>query len=256
MQRFVLVIQYKGTNFSGSQTQQKRKDFETDLEGGVRTVQGELEKAIRTLTKERIKTVFSGRTDAGVHAREQFVHLDSEFNFEHEGIIGSLNGLLPKDISVSRIFRVGNDFHVQRSAKSRFYRYKIVNRLQRSAFDEDCLYVRKPLNIDYINRVLGFLAGEHDFTSFKKTNTENPAKICRVSDVRCHREGDEVYIDITADRFLYGMVRAIVGTVLYMERKGLPEAQIAAILEAKDRREAGPAVSPFGLTLMKVNYTQ
>lgn len=244
MQRFVLNLEYKGTNFSGSQKQKTK----------VRTVQGELEKVLGTLTKQNIKTIFSGRTDAGVHARGQVVHFDSEMDFTEPKVLYSINGLLPKDMSVSSIEKVSKTFHAQKSATARFYRYKIISRKQRSAFDEDCLFIKDSLNIDFINQALKIIEGEHDFSSFKKTGSANPAKICNVYIARCHRKGDEILIDIVANRFLYGMVRAIVGTILYLERKSLSPESLKEILKNRNRAKAGPAASPYGLTLMKVIY--
>ncbi len=244
MQRYVLTLEYRGTNFSGSQKQATK----------VRTVQGELEKAISTLTKEYTKTIFSGRTDAGVHARGQVVHFDSKLNFLNPKMISSLNGLLPKDISISRIETVSERFHAQKSAVARYYRYKIISRAQRSAFDEDCLYKKDIPHIDFINKSMEFLKGEHDFSAFKKNGSGNPAKICSIYVARAYHRGDEILIDIVANRFLYGMVRTIVGTLLYLDRKSSCPEALRDILESRDRTKAGPAVSPNGLTLMKVIY--
>ncbi len=244
MQRYVLILEYKGTNFSGSQKQSS----------GVRTVQGELERAISTLTKQNIKTIFSGRTDAGVHSRGQAVHFDSEMDFTNPKMLYSLNGILDKDISVVEIYKVENTFHAQKSAIARFYRYRIVSRNQRSAFDENCLYMRERPNIDFINQCLEILKGEHDFSSFKKSGTENPAKICKVYLARCYQKEDEILIDIVANRFLYGMVRTIVGTILYLDRKSQSPESLREILKSRNRTKAGPSASPEGLTLMKVIY--
>lgn len=244
MPRYVLILEYKGTNFSGSQKQKTK----------VRTVQGELERAISTLTKQNTKTIFSGRTDAGVHARGQVVHFDSEIDFTNPKMLYSLNGLLDKDISVMRIEKAEKTFHAQKSATARFYRYKIVSRDQRSAFDENCLYLREKPNIDFINQCLEILKGEHDFSSFKKSGTANPAKICNVSVARCYQNGDDILIDIVANRFLYGMVRTIVGTILYLDRKSQSPESLREILKCRNRAKAGPAASPDGLTLMKVIY--
>lgn len=244
MQRYVLILEYKGTNFSGSQKQKTK----------VRTVQGELEKALSTLTKQNIKTIFSGRTDAGVHARGQVVHFDSEIDFTNPKMLYSLNGLLNKDMSVVKIEKVENTFHAQKSATARFYRYRIISRSQRSAFDEDCLYLRESPNIEFINQCLEILKGEHDFSSFKKSGSGNPAKICNVYEAKCYQVKDEVLIDIVANRFLYGMVRTIVGTILYLDRKSQSPESLREILKSRNRAKAGPAASPDGLTLMKVIY--
>lgn len=242
--RYVLVLEYKGTNFSGSQKQKSDK----------RTVQGELEKALSTLTKQYTKTIFSGRTDAGVHARGQVVHFDSEINFLNPKILYSLNCILPNDMSVRKIMPAENDFHSQKSATARFYRYRIIARKQRSAFDEDCLYIKNIPDIEKINNALEFLIGEHDFSSFKKSGSGNPAKVCTMYIAKCFHKGDEILIDLVANRFLYGMVRTIVGTLLLMDRKSLCPESLKEILDSRDRTKAGPAASPSGLTLMKVIY--
>jgi tRNA pseudouridine38-40 synthase len=247
MQRYVLNLEYKGTGFSGSQKQKTK----------VRTVQGELEKALSTLTKTDIKTIFSGRTDAGVHARGQVVHFDirnDNKDLSDSKILYSINGILPKDMSVSSIWKADKTFHAQKSAVARFYRYRIVSRNQRSAFDENCFFTRENIDVDYVNEALGFLVGEHDFSSFKKSGSANPAKICTIYFAKCHQNGDDILIDIAANRFLYGMVRAIVGTILYLERKSLSPESLKEILENRNRTKAGPAASPDGLTLMKVIY--
>ncbi len=244
MERYVLVIEYKGTNFSGSQ---KQPD-------GVRTVQGTLEEAIRTLTKQNTKTFFSGRTDAGVHSRGQTVHLDSEIDFTDEKILYSLNKILPDDISVKEVSKTDRTFHAQKSAKERFYRYKIINRSQPSAFDEDGLYIRKRLNVELMNSALAYIKGEHDFSAFKKSGTGNPSKICNITEAQCYRLNDEVLVDIKANRFLYGMVRTIVGTLLMIEKDNLSPETLKIILESKDRKKAGPMVDPNGLTLINVKY--
>lgn len=252
MQRYVLVIEYIGTNYAGSQIQKGKKGSNPQPQNN--TIQGELEKALSTLTKHKIKTVFSGRTDAGVHAKEQYVHFDTDYDCMDAKTINSLNGLLPKDISVKSIERKDKTFHAQKSAKYRWYRYKIINRKQRSAWDNNVLLVRDNLDVNRINESLKFLEGEHDFTAFKKVKTLNPAKICTIYKACCLKKGDEIIIDIIANRFLYNMIRTIVGTLLMIEKKSLAPVTIKEILDSKDRTKVGPTISPDGLTLMKVIY--
>lgn len=259
MQRYVLVIEYIGTNYAGSQVQRDTKETKEVLSEKTTpkqqiTIQGELEKALSTLTKQNIKTIFSGRTDAGVHAKEQYVHFDTEYDCMNCKMINSLNGLLPKDISVKSIEKKDKTFHAQKSAKYRWYRYRIVNRKQRSAWDNNVLLVRENLDINRINESLKFLEGEHDFTAFKKVKTLNPAKFCTIYKACCFKKDDEIIIDIIANRFLYNMIRTIVGTLLMIEKKSLNPVTIKEILKSKDRAKVGPTVSPDGLTLMKVIY--
>ena len=248
MTKYAIVVEYIGTNYAGSQKQPNQ-----------RTIQSELEKALSTLiiggiNPPQIKTIFSGRTDAGVHALGQVVHFETEEPVVASRFLNSLNGILPKDISVSSIQVVPYNFHAQKSGRYRQYEYRVVNRQNRSAWDIHSLLVRKPLDIGRMNKALSYLIGEHDFTSFKSSQSTDPAKVCIVYKAECKKAGDEITLEIVANRFLYNMVRIITGTLLMIEQKGLKAETMAEILEAKDRTKAGPTVSPDGLTLIKVGY--
>lgn len=249
MPKFAIVVEYIGTNYAGSQIQPDGQ-----------TIQSALEKALSTLiiggdNPPRLKTIFSGRTDAGVHSKGQVVHFESSEPIVASRFLNSINGLLPKDISVKSIKKVDDSFHAQLSAKYRVYQYKIVNRQHRSAWDGHSLLVREPLDLERMNKSLSYLAGVHDFTSFKSMRTENPAKDCIVYKAECTKEGDVITFEIAANRFLYNMVRTIAGTLLMIERKKFKPEFMKEILEAKDRTMAGPTISPDGLTLMEVGYT-
>lgn len=251
MQRYLLVLEYIGTDYAGSQKQPEKMQ---NTSKPVITIQDEVEKAISTLTKTKTKTIFSGRTDAGVHAKGQTAHFDTELELNPSKFINSLNGILPNTISVKELIKAGENFHAQKSAKARHYRYTIANRKQRSAWDYNCLLVRYPLNIERMNKALSYLKGEHDFTAFKKVRTSNPAKVCKMYEAKASQEGDFIYIDFIADRFLYNMIRSIVGTLLLMERNSLAPETLKDILESRDRTKAGSTISPMGLTLIRVIY--
>ena len=251
MHRYLLVLEYIGTAYMGSQKQPNKMP---NTNKTVVTIQDEVEKAISTLTKTKTKTIFSGRTDAGVHAKGQTAHFETELELEPSKFVNSLNGILPNDISVKELRKIEKTFHAQKSAKARHYRYTIANRAQRSAWDGHCLLVRYPLDIERMNKALSYLIGEHDFTSFKKVRTSNPAKICNMYEAKATRNGDLVYIDFTADRFLYNMIRLIVGTLLMIERNSLAPETLKEILEARDITKAGSTISPDGLTLVEVIY--
>ena len=251
MQRYLLVLEYVGTAYMGSQKQPSKMPNTSKT---VVTIQDEVEKAISTLTKTKTKTIFSGRTDAGVHAKGQTAHFETELELNPSKFVNSLNGILPNDISVKELRKVEKTFHAQKSAKARHYRYTIANRTQRSAWDANCLLVRYPLDIERMNKALSYLIGEHDFTSFKKVRTSNPAKICNMYEAKATRDGDLIYIDFTADRFLYNMIRLIVGTLLVIERNSLAPETLKEILEARDITKAGSTISPDGLTLVEVIY--
>ena len=169
MPRYAITIEYIGTNFYGSQWQPNK-----------RTIQDELIKAISTLTKTNTKVILSGRTDKGVHAQGQVAHFECDTIEDEDLFLYQLNSILPDDISIRNIHKVEPRFHAQKSAKWKWYQYKIVSRKLRSCFDERCFYTRQPLSIERINKMLSYLIGEHDFSSFKSSHTTNPAKVCRV----------------------------------------------------------------------------
>lgn len=243
MKRYAIKVEYVGKNYSGSQVQPNKN-----------TIQGELEIALYTLLKKKIKTIFSGRTDSGVNAKGQIVHFETDRQIVASRFIASLNGLLPDDISVSEIKEIPKDFHAQKSAKKRYYQYVFYNRKQRSAFDGDLMLVKYDLDIQRMQKSLEYLKGEHDFSTFRSSGSNVINKICFIYKAECKKLDDMIVIDIVGNRFLYNMVRAIVGTLLLIEKKNLPPEFIKEILDGKDRTKAGKTVNPNGLTLMKVEY--
>lgn len=254
--RYALQVQYIGKNYAGSQIQ-----FENGKEIDTPTIQGELEKAISTLifgntenNNRQIKTIFSGRTDKGVNSKGQVVHFDIDKPIVASQFVYHLNEILPKDISVSDLEQVDERFHAQKSAKKRFYRYVFINRKCKNAFDGDLMRIKYEINIERIQKSLNYLLGEHDFSSFKSAGTLNPSKICFIEKAECKKDGDKVIIDIVGNRFLYNMVRTIVGTLLEIEGHNLQAEHMKEVLEKCDRTKAGQTVSPYGLTLMKVEY--
>ena len=255
--RYAFQVQYIGKNYAGSQIQ-----FENGKETDTPTIQGELEKALCKLTcgksannnKRQIRTVFSGRTDKGVNSIGQVVHFEIEQMIVASKFVYSLNEILPDDISVSDLKVVDEKFHAQKSAKKRIYRYVFINRKCKNAFDGDLLRVKFDINLERMQKSLDYLLGEHDFSSFKSSGTLNPSKVCTIYQAECEKSGDKVIITIAGNRFLYNMVRTIVGTLLEIEGHNLPAEHMKEVLEAKDRRKAGQTVSPYGLTLIKVEY--
>ena len=257
MKKYTIKVQYLGKGYAGSQMQAK----------GIVTVQSELEKAISTLIgdvdkntkdiqnkKKRIKTVFSGRTDKGVNSKGQIVHFETDKTLVASKFTYSMNEILPPDISISDLKEVTTDFHAQKSAKKRYYQYVFYNKKQRNAFDGYLLLVKDELNIKRMQKALEYLLGEHDFSSFKSSGSSTQDKICFIYKVECKKLDDMVVIDIVGNRFLYNMVRAIVGTLLLIEKNDLTPETMKIILDAKDRAKAGKTVNPHGLTLMKVEY--
>jgi len=257
--RYALDVQYSGKNYSGSQIQ-----FSNGKPIDEPTIQGELEKALSTLIvggksannkqNRQVKTIFSGRTDKGVNALGQVVHFDTDKEIVASNFIYHINEILPPDISVNNLRIVSSSFHAQKSALARYYRYELINRQYRQAFDGDILRVKYELDVERMQTALNFLLGEHDFSSFKSSGTLNPSKVCTITEARVEKNGDRIFIHIVGNRFLYNMVRTIVGTLLEIEGHKLPLEHMKKVLEAHDRRKAGQTVSPYGLTLMRVEY--
>ena len=259
--RYALDVQYRGKNYSGSQIQ-----FENGKQIDEPTIQGELERALSTLiiggrntaknNNRQVKTIFSGRTDKGVNAIGQVVHFDTDKEIVASSFIYHINEILPSDISVNNLRIVPDSFHAQKSAKTRYYRYELINRPFKQAFDGDILRVKYELNVERMQNALNFLLGEHDFSSFKSSGTLNPSKVCNLTRAEVEKQGDRVFIHLEGNRFLYNMVRTIVGTLLEIEGHKLPIESMKEVLEACDRRKAGQTVSPYGLTLMRVEYPE
>ena len=270
--RYALRVRYIGKNYAGSQLQLcNGKPIE-----GRPTIQGELEKALCTLIKTNnrkscevpkgssqedtveyirpIKAIFSGRTDRGVNSKGQIVHFDTDERIVASKFLYQMNEILPDDISVDSLMEVDKTFHAQKSAKSRHYVFEFINRRCKDAFDGDLMRVKFPTDVERMQKSLSYLLGEHDFSSFRSSGTLNPSRVCTITTATCKRVGDRVVIDIVGNRFLYNMVRTVVGTLLEIEGHNLPPEHMKDVLEAKDRRKAGQTVSPYGLTLLEVTY--
>ena len=250
--RYALKVQYIGKNYAGSQ-----------LQPNLPTIQNELEQAICTLTigknavnKRPIKVIFSGRTDAGVNSQGQVIHFDTDKPIVASKFMYQINEILPDDISVSDLKEVDKSFHAQKSAKKRHYVYEFVNRKCKNAYDGDLLRVKFDVDIQRMHKALDYIKGEHDFSSFKSSGTLNPSKVCFIYEAKAEKVGDIVRISIVGNRFLYNMVRAIVGTLLEIEGHNLQPEHMKHVLDAKNRKVAGQNVSPYGLTLMRVEYPQ
>lgn len=252
--KYSIKVEYIGKNYAGSQIQPKNATVQSELEKAISTLIGANSKKIAKNNKRPIKTVFSGRTDKGVNSKGQIVHFEIDKALVASKFIYSLNALLPKDISVSELKEVPTGFHAQKSAKKRTYQYVFLNKKNRSAFDGDLLLVKYELNINRMLTSLEYLLGEHDFSSFESSGATTSNKVCFIYKVGCKKLNDTVVIDIVGNRFLYNMVRAIVGTLLMIEKNDLESEIMKDILNSKDRSKAGKTVNPQGLTLMKVEY--
>lgn len=242
MFNYKITIQYEGTQYAGWQIQENAP-----------TVQEVIRNSIKQILQESINLIGAGRTDAGVHALGQVASFELSRELDLYKFKYSLNSVLPFDISITNIESVDEKFHARFSAKKRAYIYLISN--QKSPFFDRYSYTLfSDFNKDKLNELSSALIGTQDFTSFSKTNTEVQNKICEVYEARWRRQKNFFIFYIEANRFLYGMVRAIVGCLLkaYSSEEG--KNYLRNVLNQKDRSAAADAVPAKGLFLYKVKY--
>jgi tRNA pseudouridine38-40 synthase len=241
MRNFLATLEYDGTDLLGFQLQKRG-----------RTVQGELERALEQITGERVRVVGGGRTDAGVHASGQTASFKTEWQGSVEVLQRALNGNLPRDIVVRALRVVPDRFSARYSAVSRTYRYTIYNHPARSPLAERfALHVGEALEAGAMADAAGLLVGEKDFGAFgTPPRGEKTIRVMRHVEVR--RAGDMVFVELTANAFLYRMVRRIVGTLLKVGSGRMSQVEFRAVLERKQR--AGDSVPPHGLCLVRVDY--
>lgn len=244
--RYFIQLAYKGTNYHGWQ-----------MQPNAPTVQETLEKALYTILKEKIETVGAGRTDTGVHARFFMAHFEcsKEQLDQDKKIIAGLNGILPLDISVQKILPVSQDTHARFSAISRTYEYHIHQKKD-PFLDDFSYYLYGDLDIEKMNRAAELLSDYTDFTSFSKLHTDVQTNDCKIIQAGWNKEGHRLIFTIKADRFLRGMVRAIVGTLLEVGFDKICLAEFRKIIEDKDRSKAGFSVPAHGLILVDIEYPE
>jgi len=242
MFNYKLTIQYDGKNYAGWQ-----------IQVNAITVQETISNAIAQILRKEINLIGSGRTDAGVHALGQVANFSIDSALDANKFKYSLNSVLPDDISIDKIESVDEHFHSRFSAKRRSYVYLICNK-KSPFFDRYSYTLFSELNPDKLNTLAKGLLGELDFTSFSKINPEVQNKVCEIIEARWRRHKNFFIFYIEANRFLYGMVRAIVGTLLKAHQKGEGIDYIKNILNRQDRNAAADAVPASGLFLYKVKY--
>ncbi|GAB3756222.1 tRNA pseudouridine(38-40) synthase TruA [Spirosoma pomorum] len=240
--RYFLELAYRGTAFHGWQRQPN----------GI-SVQEVLETALTTVLREPITIVGSGRTDTGVHAGQQFAHFETERPLP-ETLIRSLNGLVSNDIAVYECFHVRADDHARYTATYRYYQYTLIRR--KDPFRTDLAYVfTHPLDVKLMNEAASLLLNHTDFESFSKVKTDVRTFNCRIDFAYWEEQSNgSLMFHIKADRFLRGMVRAIVGTLLAVGQGRLSVADFENIILARNRKRAGRAAPAEGLSLVEVGY--
>lgn len=240
MPRYFIEVSYKGTNYSGFQVQEN-----------ANSIQAELEKALLIFYKHKFQLTGSSRTDAGVHARQNFFHFDAEISIKED--VYNLNAILPWDIVVKRIFKVSNDFHCRFDAKTREYHYYIYQ--HKNPFLQDvAYYVPYTIDIELMQLAAKEIKGYTDFTSFSKRNTQVTSFNCTIYKSEwVQEEGCFVY-KVKANRFLRGMVKGLVGTMLLVGKRKISIQDFKQIIQLKDCTKADFSVSSYGLFLHEVTF--
>jgi tRNA pseudouridine38-40 synthase len=241
-----LTLEYDGTAYGGWQRQ-----------NNAPTVQQQLEEKLREMTLEpELKVTGAGRTDAGVHALGQVASCETQSQIPLYGFLRGLNTKLPGDISVLSVEDAAPDFNARFRARSKLYRYRILNRPARSAMRERFVWhVPAPaLDLERMQAAAEPLRGRHDFAAFRSADCERQTTERNLARVDVTRPDDEIIVEVEGDAFLHNMVRIIAGTLVLAGRGDLDAAGVREILESRDRTLAGMTAPAHGLCLMRVFY--
>lgn len=241
MARYFLEVAYKGTAYSGFQLQEN-----------AQTIQEKVEIAFKTLQRASVSMTGSSRTDAGVHARQNFFHFDYDHSL-HEQFVYKMNAILPSDIVIRGVKEVAADAHCRFDALYRTYSYYLY-KSKDPFLDDRAWYFPYRLNQDLLNQAAALLLTYQDFTSFSKRNTQVKTFICQITESNWIENKDYFIYKVKANRFLRGMVRALVSTMLLVGRGKLTIQEFKTIIESKDCTKASFAAPAHGLFLEEVIY--
>ncbi len=242
--RHALGLEYDGTEFCGWQRQQNSP-----------SVQQCVEEALSSVANHRVIVICAGRTDTGVHACCQVVHFDSQSERTARQWVLGVNSHLPVGVRVLWLCKVDDGFHARFGACSRTYHYRILNRPVRPALGHSYLgWCREPLDADQMHKAAQILLGVHDFSAFRSAGCSAQHATREVSTIDVIRHGDIVQIEITANAFLYHMVRNIVGSLMSVGRGEESVRWFNELLQSRDRKLAGVTAEPQGLCFVRVRY--
>ena len=246
--RYFIRFAYDGTAFHGSQRQPN----------GI-TVQETMEQALAMIFREEIPLTFAGRTDAGVHAREMYAHMNIDeeaMRREGERLVFRLNGILPDSIAIFDIYPVTDDAHARFSAVRRTYEYHVIDHKDPFLLPY-ATRLRQPLNYAAMNEAALLLIGKQDFASFCRTHTDVKTTICDLTQAQWKElENGHAVFTISADRFLRNMVRAVVGTLFQVGQGKMTKEQFAQVIAQHNRCSAGDSAPAQGLYLTHIQYPQ
>ncbi len=240
--RYFITFSYLGSSYHGWQRQPDAS-----------SVQQTIEEAMKLFLKEVISLVGAGRTDTGVHAKVMVAHFDTQQSFKIEELIHRLNAYLDESIAILSIVEVEADAHARFDATSRSYEYWVVQ--QKNPFlTQAAYYITHPLDVNRMNEAAALMLDHKDFECFSKSNTDVHTYLCDVTRAEWVFEGERLVFHVSANRFLRNMVRAIVGTLIEVGKGKMSIDEFKAVLNSKDRRNAGPSVPAKGLYLATIQY--
>jgi tRNA pseudouridine38-40 synthase len=244
--RIAAVIEYDGTAYSGWQEQSHST-----------SIQAVVQQAIGFVAGHAIEAVCAGRTDAGVHAVGQVVHFDTMAERTPRAWVLGANTRLPPDIALLWAGEVRPGFHARHGAIRRTYHYCILNRSERSALQRlRAAWIHRRIDVERMQQAADVLRGEHDFSAFRSKECQAKTAVRRVESIEVVRDGDYVWLKVSANAYLHHMVRNIVGTLLDAQAAADPAAAMAAVLAGGDRHAAGATAPACGLYLWRVHYHQ
>jgi tRNA pseudouridine38-40 synthase len=237
-----LLLEYDGTDFVGWQAQPNG-----------RSVQGEITRVLEEVLQEHVNLIGAGRTDSGVHARGQVAGFRTNSELAPDTILKALNGMVPEDICIRTAEEVRPDFHARYDARSRMYRY-FISRTPLAIGRRYHWQLKYPLDLDIMRIVAGQVMGRHDFRAFCSKEEEVENTVCTVMTSTWVAEETRLVYEVRADRFVHGMVRALVGTMVDIGRGYTPLSDFLLILDSKDRTKSGMTAPAQGLVLEDVAY--
>jgi tRNA pseudouridine38-40 synthase len=244
VKNFKITIEYDGGRYSGWQRQTLDP-----------TIQEEIEKALKTITGQKISVIGSGRTDAGVHAHAQVANFKCDTKLNTQDFWGAINSLTPDDIVITGCEEVDDTFHARYSVKSKVYIYRLINRPKPVAlYRQYAWHIRKELNLEAMRTAITHLIGTHDFKAFEGVGSPRSHTTRCVLGASLSKEAQYLVFEIEADGFLRFMVRNIVGTLVEVGLGKLTPDDFKRILESKDRSQAGATAPAHGLFLKNVKY--
>ncbi|MDO5039463.1 tRNA pseudouridine(38-40) synthase TruA [Clostridium sp.] len=245
MKNIKLTIEYDGTNYFGWQKQKNNS----------KTIQEVLEKAIQKIVKKEVSLIGSSRTDSGVHAKGMVANFLTDSRVPADKFREAINTKLPDDIAIIKSEEVDKEFHARYDSKGKTYCYTIINRFEKvSLYRNYSYHVREVLNIEEMKKACNYFIGTHDFSAFKSSGSSVKTSVRTIKDLHIENDNNIIKIYVTADGFLYNMVRIIVGTLIEVGRGKIASNDIKSIINEGKRERSGFCVPANGLLLEKVYY--